>query len=338
MTNNQESILKLEVSYQKDAWTKVSKTMTIDEVLNEIKSDYYLERVLKLREILATGDSESYKAEKLKLPAVTFCGIFENSRRKENLRVYNRIIVIDIDKLNSEQLAHTIQHLEKDKYVFSFWISPSNNGVKGLVSIEYNFEIKDFDIAHKSAFEKLSSYFLNEYNILLDPSGSDTTRLCFVSCDKNIIIKNENHSFAIYEPDIQNVTQIQNTETKKVKIYNTTKKNALFNPKGKNKNTDKRAMKDILNYLSKKQIVVTGEYENRYKIAYAIANTFTYDLGIKFYLEMCKIEKSKYNEVNEIKLLEYCYENNAGWTKFLFIEELLKNYGYIKKTFGEAVS
>ena len=338
MNNNSEKILKSEVSYQKDTWARLSKQMTIDEVLKEIKSDIYSERVAKLRELLAEGDNESYKAEKLKLPAVTFCGTFNQTRKKENLKDYNHLIVLDIDKLTPEQLTETISHLEKDKYVLSFWISPSNNGVKGIVPLKYNFEIKDIDITHKSAFEKLSKYFLTEYKITLDPSGSDTTRLCFMSYDTNINIKNEINFFVIEEADIQDITQFQNKENKKIKIYNTTKKNALYNPSGKNKNTDKRAMKDILTYLTKKGIVITGTYENRYKIAYAIANTFTFDLGLKFYLDLCKIETLKFNETKEKNLLEYCYENNSGWTKFIYIEELVKNYNYVKRTLGKVVS
>lgn len=337
MNNSSEKILKSEVSYQKDTWTSLSKQMTIDEVLKEIKSEIYSERVGKLRELLDEGDNESYKAEKLKLPAVTFCGTFNQARKKENLKVYNQLIVLDIDKLTLEQLTETISYLENDKYVFSFWLSPSNNGVKGIVPLKYNFEIKDIDIFHKSAFEKLSNYFLTEYKITLDPSGSDTTRLCFMSYDTNINIKNEINSFEIEETDIQNVTHYQNKENKKIKIYNTTKKNALYNPNGKNKNTDKRAMKDIITYLTKKRIVITDKYENRYKIAYAIANTFTFDLGLTFYLDLCKIETLKYNETKEKNLLEYCYENNTGWTKFKYIEELVKNYGYIKKTLEKVV-
>jgi hypothetical protein len=159
-----------------------------------------------------------------------------------------------------------------------------------------------------------------------------------MSYDPNICIKNEVHSFEIEESDINNVTHYESKENKKIRIYNTTKRNALYNPNGKNKNTDKRAIKDIVTYLTKRRIVITGEYEHRYKIAYAIANTFTYDLGLKFYLDLCKIETLKFSSEKEKNLLEYCYENNTGWTKFNYIEELVKNYGFIKKTLEKVVS
>jgi len=338
LKNYVEKILSSNVSYQKDTWSNLSKQMTVETVLSNIKSGVYKTQVKYCRELLKKGQNDSYQVEKLKLPAVTFCGTFTELRRKENLNYYNEIIVIDIDKLNTEQLNNVKQQLADDKYVLSFWLSPSNNGFKGLVPIKYNFEIKDIDICHKSAFDKLSNYFLTAHNIKLDSSGSDTTRLCFMSYDLNISLKNTVSPFEIQESDLMNVSQCEKKEAIKIKLYNTTKKNALFNPKGKNKNLDKRSMKDIITYLSKKQLVITGEYEQRYRIAYAIANSFTYEIGLKFYLDLCKIETGKFNENRETNLLQYCYENNTGWIIFKYIEDLVKNYGYLKKTLEKVVS
>lgn len=337
MNNYVEKILASKVSYQKDTWANLSKQMTVEEVLSEIKSDTYKTKIEKLRELLNTGNNESYKVEKLKLPAVTFCGTFLEVRKKEALSVYNELIVIDIDKLTQEQLNKTSSQLSNEKYVFSFWLSPSSNGFKGLVPLKYNFDIKDIDISHKSAFDKLSKYFSATYNIELDLSGSDTTRLCFMSYDSKICIKATVSPFEIEESDLLSSSQYEKREIGKIKIYNTTKKNALYNPKGKNSSIDKRSIKDIITYLTKKRIVITGEYEHRYKICYAIANTFTYDIGLKFYLDLCRIESLKYNESKETKLLEYCYENNTGWIQFKYIEDLVKNYGYVKKILEKVV-
>lgn len=338
MNDISNKILNSMVSFQKDTWSTISKEMTIKDVVEEIKGDIYRERIAKIRGLLAEGDEEAFKAEKLKLPAVTFSATFQDTRKKENIKEYNHLVVIDIDKLTKERLQIVVECLQKDKYVFCFWISPSNNGIKGIVPLEFNFTVTDIDTSHKSGFEKLATYFLNQYDIQLDRSGSDTTRLCFMSSDSALYIKNSVDSFEIEQSDIIAQSSILRVDKQKIKLYNTTKNNALFNPQGKNKAINKRAMKDIISYLTKRRIVVTGEYENRYRIAYAIANTFTFDLGINFYLQMCKIEFSKYNEAKERSLLEYCYENNTGWTKFIYIEELVKTYGYVKRTLGEAVS
>jgi VirE N-terminal domain len=338
LKNYVEKTLASNVSYQKDTWANLSKQMTVENVLTEIKSDVYRKKIENLRELLKTGNNELYKVEKLKLPAVTFCGTFNEVRKKENLKEYNELIVIDIDKLKPEQLSIIKNQLTNDEYIFSFWLSPSNNGFKGLVLLKYNFEINAIDIAHKSAFDKLAKYFSTKYNIELDSSGSDTTRLCFMSHDPSICIKTTASAFEIEKSDLMNITQYEKRETSKIKLYNTTKKNALYNPKGKNRNTDKRSIKDIITYLTKRRIVITGQYEHRYRICYAIANTFTYDIGLKFYLDLCRIEVLKYNENKEMKLLEYCYENNTGWIQFNYIEELVKNYGYVKKILEKVVS
>lgn len=335
---NLRDILDTKVSYQKDTWTSLSKEMTIKEVLDQIKNGQYSKTVQSLRELLRKGDSESYKAEKLKLPAVTFCGTFTNSRKKVNLKEYNNLIVLDIDKLSEEKLQQAVKDLENDKYVFAYWISPSNNGIKGLVHLNFKVECDDIDICHKNAFEKLSNYFLSTYDIPLDPSGNDTTRLCFLSDDPNLNIKKESLQFEIVNTDIDKEINSSAKELKKLKVYNTSKKNALYNPSGKNKNIAKRDIKNILNFLTKKKIVITGEYEVRYKIAYAIANTFTYDIGLGFFLGLCKIEELKYNEQREKSLLEYCYENNTGWTKFSYIQELVKKTGYTKRSLEKVVS
>ena len=147
--NNLKAILDSKVSYQKDTWTSLSKELTIKEVLDQIKNGQYSKIVQSLRELLRKGDSESYKAEKLKLPAVTFCGTFTNSRKKVNLKEYNNLIVLDIDKLSEEKLQQAVKDLENDKYVFAYWISPSNNGIKGLVNLNLKVECDDIDICHK---------------------------------------------------------------------------------------------------------------------------------------------------------------------------------------------
>ncbi len=331
-------VLNSYISFQKNTWSSFSKEMTISEVLNEIKSDIYLHQVSKLRELYVNDDLQSYNAEKLRLPAVTFCGKFDTDRKKEKLSEYNYLIIIDIDKLSNEQLIDIDKKLHNDNYVLSFWKSPSNYGIKGIVPLKYNFEFSDIDLVHKSAFNKLYEYFLSTHNIELDRSGSDTTRLCFLSYDPEIIIKSNVEFFQIEKEDLNITLETKNRLSAKIKVFDKSKKNALYNPKNRNKSLDKRAIKDILIYLTKRRIVITGEYENRYKIAYAIANTFTFDVGKLFFLDLCKIETDKYNEQRELKLLEYCYEKNSGLIKFKFIEDLVKdNYGYIKKTLEKVV-
>ena len=69
---------------------------------------------------------------------------FYNIDKDELLKVYNSLIVIDIDKLESEQIIESYNCLLSDDHVVSFWKSPSNKGFKGfallllLVCFVYN--------------------------------------------------------------------------------------------------------------------------------------------------------------------------------------------------------
>ena len=185
-TNN---ILNLRVSFQENTWTNVSiNEPTIESVLDDIKSDKYKQQVTDLRTNLKKGNTDYYNDNKKRLPAVTFSATFNTNRTRENVKNYNNLIVIDIDKLTEDQIVKCYDKLLEDEFVFSFWRSPSNNAFKGLVQLEFAdiaIEI-DLDTKHKSAFKKLSTYFQNTYNLELDKSGSDISRLCFLSYDTQL--------------------------------------------------------------------------------------------------------------------------------------------------------
>lgn len=324
--------LNRKVSFQNDTWSTISKEITISEILNEISSTKYENIIFRLRKFLGDGDIGAYKAEKLRLPAVTFCATFNEQRRKEHIKEYNSIIVIDIDKLDQHKLSSFFESLEKDEYVFALWISPSNNGIKGLVALDYECDLTDIDYNHKIAFLKLKDYFFEKYEIILDSSGNDTTRLCYVTYDQNLKVKSNISTFKISKNDIDGkylakYEQENKLSSKKIKIAE--KKSAFFNPNGRNKNIDRKMIKEYIHFLSKKRISIGEEYEDRYRIAYAIANTFTYDIGKKYFIDICKVNKENIDEEKYIKLLDYCYENNTGWIKFDFITTKLKENGYI---------
>lgn len=162
-------ILNLKVSFQENTWANISAyEPTIKSILEDIQSDKY-KQVTDLRNNLKNGNTDYYNDNKKRLPAVTFSATFNINRTRENVKIYNSLIVIDIDKLYGEQITTCYNSLLEDEFVYSFWRSPSANGFKGLVKIgfiEISSEI-DLDTKHKSAFKKLSTYFQNKYNLEL---------------------------------------------------------------------------------------------------------------------------------------------------------------------------
>ncbi|SDH07594.1 Primase C terminal 2 (PriCT-2) [Flavobacterium omnivorum] len=330
MKENNLNILQSKVSYQGNTWTSLSEELTIKEVLEEIKSSKYENKIAKLRNLLLDDKKEEYNTHKKNLPAVTFCATFEKKRRRENIKTYNSIIVIDIDKLESKELEHNINLLKNDSYVFSFWKSPSNEGIKGLVCLKFDFEIEynEIDKIHKSAFIKLSKYFKDTYDIELDQSGSDTTRLCFFSFDANLEIKAKYEYFEILKLDVEN-SPIKSVTQKELKIKFASNKDALYNPKDKNKANDRKTISSIISYLSRKNLSITNSYQDWYKVAMVISNTFTYEIGEKYFLKLSSMDLHKYNETNCKNFLLNCFESRNGVVKFTSIIYLANNKGYL---------
>lgn len=322
-------ILNRSASFQSRSWYPITKELTIGEALHEIKSNKYAVKINQLRELIKNGDIDGYNNHKKNLPAITFCGTFEGRRKKENLKTYNNVIVLDIDKLSDEDLIRTKGILEEDNSVFSLWISPSNRGLKGLVYIKYDFEIEkyDLDLIHKSAFKKVSNYFEEKHQISLDESGSDTTRLCFFSFDPKIIIKEDVEPFVIFTSDLIQISQ-KELPSKKNKLITSGRKDLLYNPDKKNSPKDRKTLQAILKFLIKRNLSITYKFENWLQVAYAISNTFTYDLGEKYFLSLSQLDKDKYNELDCKNMLSYCYENSSNKVKFKTIVYLANQLGY----------
>ncbi len=158
-----DNILNLQISYQKDTWSDIESDIPLNKILDAIKTKKFDAQINILRTELNKGNKEYYDNYKKRLPATTFSGTFKKKRTQENLKNYNPLIVLDIDKLNSEEMVKVYSELLNENIVFSFWKSPSNNGFKGLVPLNFNIESKElsYDFLHKCAFRKLSQYFIN---------------------------------------------------------------------------------------------------------------------------------------------------------------------------------
>lgn len=321
-------LLEKKVSYQENTWSEVTFDPTIKSILSDIKSDKHKTQVEILREQLGKGNKEYYDNHKKKLPAVTFSATFERKRTGENLKNYNPIIVIDVDKLDELQLIQTFEHLNDDEYVISFWRSPSNNGYKGLISIDYQFDKSEIetDIIHKSAFNKLSIYFLEKYNIILDKSGNDITRLCFLSYDENLILKTKSNKFILTKDDI--IFPLKSKTKEQSKITFSSNLDALYNPLERNNQFDRKIMSDIIRYLTNKRLSITNKYEEWCKVGMAISNSFTYDIGIKYFLKLSSLDNEKFKEITCMNFLNNCYETRKGNVNFNSIVYLANQQGF----------
>ena len=329
---NTREVLNYSISYQQNAWSPINKELTINDALDQIKSNSLKLQVLRLRQLLKSRNLDEYNNHKRNLPAVTFSGTFNNERKRNSLKSYNSVIILDVDKLEEDEIIKVKDCLLKEESVFAYWHSPSYKGIKGLVNLQYTFQVNEdnLEAAHKGAFKKLSAYFKEKYNIILDISGSDITRLCFLSYDPELVIKDSINKFIVEENELISTTATNNSNKPLKKIYSGNR-DKLYNPKDKNNPRDRNTIKSIIRYLERNSLSITYSYEEWYRTALAIVNTFTYDVGEKYFKRLSALDKEKFNEKNCCNFLMNCYERNSGKIKFNTIIYVANKNGYKTK-------
>lgn len=278
---------------------KTGTSIFLFDELKNIKIGTYKNLILKCREALANDDEKLYSSLKSKLPAVTFCGEFKNIRKASEVSVYNNLMVLDIDHISSDELQRIKITLSNDKYILSFWESPSGKGLKCLIKIDSNYE------KHKAIFNSLKNYFLKEYEIELDASGKDISRLCFSSWDENIFFNANAEVYVDFEEEIEKKsTKKIDFETKNISLIK-----SAFATEGLNKAEDRNTIRQIIKYLSKRNLSVTETHDAWLKVAFAIASAFSYDVGEKYFLALCRLDQNKHDEEKSISLLKSSYNN-----------------------------
>lgn len=161
---------------------RIDKLRELREFLD--KSAVALETTEKGNEGFAHYVSEfqhQYDDLKKGLPAVTWSGTF-SSRSAKNLQQYSGIICIDIDKLNVHELEQARELFKVDPYTYCYFVSPSGNGLKVL------FRVAASPDQHKNIFIAIEKYIFDKYQIAIDPSGKDVSRLCFLSYDESLFV------------------------------------------------------------------------------------------------------------------------------------------------------
>ena len=157
--------------YDKDC----SNVVSVKSVLSAIKNGRWEEQITELRNETNLIRKKSLKEQ---LPAVTFCGVFED-RFDNACLMYNQLMIVDIDKINEKRLQSLKLQMRDNSYVLAFFESP-NGGLKILIPID-----SDITKHNTDAFYYIEDMFKRLYNIQIDKSGKNISRLCFISSDKN---------------------------------------------------------------------------------------------------------------------------------------------------------
>lgn len=296
---NMKKLSEIRITSFANMTSKHGKSILMYDELKNIKTGAYKNLILKCREALANDDDELYGSLKNKLPAVTFCAEFENIRKASEWTSYNNLMIIDIDHIPNNNLHDIKTILSNDKYILSLWLSPSGRGLKGLIKIDSDYE------KHKAVFNSLKNYFFDNYKIELDVSGKDISRLCFSSWDENIFFNpNANIYVDFLEEDEKKSSKDSLGQVKKVSLLK-----SAHATEGLNKTENREMMRKIIKYLAKRNLSITETYDSWLKVSFAIASTFSYDVGEKYFLALCRLDQIKHDEKKSVNLLKSSYNN-----------------------------
>lgn len=168
-----------EISLFKGFSDKEPRNIQVEKLVDAIRSGKWKNQIDRLRQ-LKQSDQAAYSKEKLSLPFFTMTGTF-SERNKGGFRKPSGYIILDIDGLSVEQLSEIKQTIESDHHTAICFTSPSGTGLKVAFRTAIN---NDADC--KVAFSAISEYFKTAFQIVLDPTGKDISRACFVSYDPAI--------------------------------------------------------------------------------------------------------------------------------------------------------
>lgn len=152
-----------------------SKKLSVLDIIQKISEGEWKTLINMYR-----NEPDKKRKEHLKknLPAVTFSGTLSGEGRLDsNVDNYTGIVVCDIDKIPPGKLNRYKNDLRHDNYVMAFFESPSR-GLKVLIQVDTELKYHN-----PHAFVQIEQYMMEHYEIKIDPSGKNPSRLCFVSYD-----------------------------------------------------------------------------------------------------------------------------------------------------------
>lgn len=209
----------LSASYADSIKATTMTPTTVGEIVDAIKKDSDLaETIAKIR---ATDDKDERGKLKLQLPYFNL-GIFENGERKNDKFISTEFMIIDIDGLSDMKLKLLKLKLLKNSNIFSYFTSPSGNGLK--VIFRFAEVVTDSKLFTEN-YKHYAEWFESEFNVKTDKT-SDAARACFFSYDPELYLNKDSEKLNINEyttptqPPKATSTKGQNISTKKTAIKN----------------------------------------------------------------------------------------------------------------------
>jgi hypothetical protein len=159
--------------------------VTISKIIERIKEGSSKELILKIRNSKDKEEKDSYKRN---LPSILFSGEFKE-RNGNGLKTHSGLMVVDFDKYPTpESMNIHLEELKKINHFVLLFISPSGNGIKGVLKVSNKL--------NKETHPKIFKAFQNKFKLdYFDIANSNIDRVCFESYDQNIYVNFEAKEF-----------------------------------------------------------------------------------------------------------------------------------------------
>lgn len=243
--------------------TRNGKPLPFDIFLDSIKDGKWQDFVIPIR---AMRNEEDRKAAKKKVPYVTLSGTF-SERVDSALVSHSGFIGIDIDDVNPEEVKSIIC---PDQYCYAAFTSISGTGLCAVFKINGD--------KHREAYDAISEYLYNKYQLITDPMCVNPSRARYISFDPHLYINTRAEKFtAIPKKKIQK------------KVPDVVYVQCDFDL--------------IIQEIVSRGIDITNDYHTWLRIGFALAHKFG-DSGSAYFHHISK-QSAQYNE----KLCEKQYKN-----------------------------
>ncbi len=187
----------IEVSQYNGVKDNTGDVCTIESIVTRIQANTVIKKQIDKLRASRGKDAETLKK---KLLAFTWSGKFEK-RKADSLIEYSNLICLDFDKLPDAEATKQSIISQAPLFLYCLFISPSGNGLKAVCRVSGGVE------QHLNNFNALKYIFRNIYNLEVDESGKDVSRLCFISSDLNIYINDDAVPFSGNDLEVSEATK-----------------------------------------------------------------------------------------------------------------------------------
>ena len=171
--------------------SQIGKEIPMEEFVEEIRSNKHKEKIEEIRRLHAAGETGEANRLKSTLQGVVTAGLFHGRRIADCIREYTFQCVLDFDGIPVEQRGELRQTVENCPYTRLRYTSPRQGekivvcGEPVEIPAEWTQEqrVSFFRKYHKCMFGQLVILYEKLTGCKIDVSGSDLSRISYVSHD-----------------------------------------------------------------------------------------------------------------------------------------------------------